>query len=399
MSDRADPRLESGQAWDELCDALRDARALVLGPEVPTSPRHRAEGFRYLTQFLAAGIRTCVSHGDPDQPAFCRMIEPRVAWGLDAPDCLYLWSAIRGGTRYRIGGWRGSANHIDIQVNAGHYASGRIADWETIGSLDGFELECDADGRFELTLGGDEEGANWLPLRDDAGFVLVRQYFDDWERERPADLWIEREGGEGPAPPPQSSEIADRLERLREWLVSGGALWEQMSKGFLAMEANTLLVHVPENAGERTGMAGQAYGIGNFRCAPDEAVIVEFAVPPCHHWSVSLATWFWESIDFTTRQSSLNGAQATLGESARFVGVIAHDDPGVANWLDPAGHTQGSIAARFLRAGAAPSPKLTAVPRSELERALPPGVPRCTPEARASLLARRRRAAVARYRW
>ncbi len=44
---------------------------------------------------------------------------------------------LRGGAVYRVWGNRGSANHIDLQVNWGHYANGAISEWGTIGSLDG----------------------------------------------------------------------------------------------------------------------------------------------------------------------------------------------------------------------------------------------------------------------
>lgn len=32
----------------------------------PGAPEDRAEGFRYLLRFLAAGINLCVEHGDPE---------------------------------------------------------------------------------------------------------------------------------------------------------------------------------------------------------------------------------------------------------------------------------------------------------------------------------------------
>jgi hypothetical protein len=157
-------------------------------------------------------------------------------------------------------------------------------------------------------------------------------------------------------------------------------------------------VHLPQSADERAGMRGQAYGMGNFRCAPDEAVLVEFKPPVCHHWSVSLANWWWEAIEFGSRQSSLNGHQAVLDQDGVFRGVIAHADPGVANWLDPAGHSAGTIAARFLRADAAPTPRLRAVPVSALADQLPAGTARVERAERERMLERRRRAVVRRYR-
>lgn len=396
--DPADPRLMSGAAWRELCAALERAGSLVLGDEVPDSPRARAEGFRYLARFLASGIANCITHDDPEHPLIGRMIDYARPWGLDSPDCLYLYAPLRGGAVYRLWGQRGSAHHIDIQVNWGHYANGDLSTWGTVASLDGLGLETAADGTFVLWIGGEPRPGNWLPSADRAEFLLVRQYFADWERERPADLFIEREGAELVIPPPRTDFMADRLEKLARWLDRGGALWERMSRGFLSLEPNSLIVHMPEAAGERSGLRGQAYGMGHFRCEPGEAVVVEFAVPRCHHWSVSLANHYWEAVEYATHQSSLNQAQAVLDSDGCFRGVLCQQDPGVPNWLDPAGNVEGTLAARFLHAEEAPKLRFTRVALAALSEVLPSGTPRVTPAERAAALERRRNAVLARFR-
>jgi hypothetical protein len=396
--DPADPRLASGAAWNALCDALRASDKRVLGPDAPAAPADRAEGFRYLLRFLEAGIRLCVEYAEPDHPELCRMIERGMTWGLDCPDCLYLYAPVRGGDRYRLWGTRGTANHFDVQVNYGHFASGDISSWGTLDSKSGGELELDADGRFELWLAPEPRSGNALRAATNAEFLLIRQYFGDWERERPADLWIERVGAPASAPRPRSEQIAARLERLVSWIEKGGALWETLSRAMLSLPPNTLNVVRPPDEEVRGGLEGQVYGLGNFRCAPNAAVVLEFTPPECRHWSVSLASWWWETIDYATRQSSLNGSQARLDADGRFRGVIAHVDPGVPNWLDAAGHTAGTLAVRFLRAAAAPEVRTRVVPLAEVRRQLPPDTPRVTPEARAETLRRRHRSVMARYR-
>lgn len=391
----------SGAAWQQLLDTLRAASKLVLGPDVPDDARHRAEGLRYLTRLLASGLVTCVEFADADYPTFGRMVEPSMKWGLDCPDCLYLYATVRGDATYRIYGNRGSANHIDIQVNYGHFASGDIGSWGTISSLNGLELQSGADGSFELYIGGeggDQRAGNWLALAPNAEFVLVRQYFNDWERERPADLYIERVGATYPAPPPTPAQMAARFARLRDWVEKSGALWERMSKAALGMPPNSLNVYLPQDSDQRAGMRGQAYGIGNFVCAPDEAVILEFTPPICRHWSVSLANWYWESLDYATRQTSLNGHQAALDRDGVFRGVIAHADPGVANWLDTSGLTTGTLTARFLLADAAPAISFRAVPLEGVTNALPSDTPRTDAAMRAQQIEARRRAVERRYR-
>jgi hypothetical protein len=396
--DPADPRIASGAAWDALVAALGRGRERVLGDGAPDAPRDRAEGFQYLLRFLASGIALCVEHADPDHPSFVRMVDFDRRWGLDCPDCLYLYATVRGDAAYRVFGRRGTANHLDLQVNWGHFANGSIAEWGTIASIAKDELACDADGTFELWLGGPERPRNWLPLAPNAEFVLLRQYFDDWDREVPGDFAIERIGAPASAAPLRSDDLAARLALLVRWLERGDRLWEQMSRGLLGMPENSLVVHLPANAGERAGLRGQAYGMGNFACAPDEAVVVSFAPPACRHWSVSLADYWWQSLDYATRQSSLNGAQTALDPDGVARIVVSHADPGVPNWLDTAGHARGSLVARFLLADAAPKVALARVPLARVRDHLHPSTPAVAPEARATSLRRRRDSVSRRFR-
>ncbi len=402
MAIEEDAQVMSGEAWGELCDALRRAGDRVLGPEIDASPRMRAEGFRYLTRFLAAGIVGCVAHDDAEQPVFGRLMDVTMPWGLDNPDCLYLYAPLEPGAVYRVFGDRGTARHIDLQVNFGHFAEGEIAKWGTVASIDGTGLGADEHGTFELRLGGDAaeagEGITTLPLGDDAQFLLVRQYFDDWETERPADLLIEREGSALPAPPPTTRFMGERLRKLVRWLDRGGLLWENMSRGFVGMEPNTMIMHRADLAAERAGLRGQTYGMGNFHCGPGEGVLVEFEVPRCHHFGVALANEYWECIEFATRQSSLNRAQSVIDGDGCFRAVIAHQDPGIANWLDPAGLERGTLSVRFLDADHTPDVRLERAPLADLLARLPANTRRIGPAERQAALLRRRRAVYRRYR-
>ena len=399
MQDPLDARVMNGELWQELCATLAEAPELFRDETFPDPPEDRAEYLRYLLQFLASGISVCVAHGDPDHPEFTRMMDLDRRWGLDSPDHLYLFASIRGDAEYVISGDPGSANLVDFQVNEGHYALGDVAANRTQGSLIRDELDRATDGSIELHLGGAPRERNWIAMRPGARFVQVRQVFADWENEWAADLRIERVGGAVMRPRLRTDQIAERVDLLRTWMREGGTLWRNMSKAMLAMPPNTLVIPDPHKSSEFSGMKGQAYGMGNFYCQPDEAVVLEFEPPPCRHWSVSLATWWWEAIDPATRQSSLNHAQAELAGDGAFQAVICHDDPGIANWLDCAGHDRGTLIARFVGAERSPVPSYSVVPRAELERALGPDpARRLTPSERNARLSRRRRAMWSRFR-
>lgn len=390
-----DEELLTAAAWRQITGRLGDLESLVLDAAVPDSPRDRAEGWRYVLRFLAASIRCCIVAGDPDYPEFGRMIERGLAWGLDNPDCNYSITRVRGDAEYRVAGDAGTACHFEYQVNTGHFGDGNVGGWQTVSSIHAGELERAADGSFELWLSAEPREGNWLRLDDTASSLFLRQYFADWQRERPARVFVERVGAAYPEPSLTPARLAPRIDELLEWLSKGIRGWEAMSRLILATEANQVTLTEPMEG--NAGLRGQAYGLGHFRCAADEAVVISFRPPSCRMWSVQLCGWFWDSLDFATRQSSINSVQARLDPDGMFRAVIAHQDPGFANWLDPVERTEGSLGIRYLFPEEVVQPEFRVVPLRELSRAMPPDAVRVDADTRRRGLERRRRAVQLRY--
>src|SRR5690606_15149565 len=117
------------------------------------------------------------------------------------------------------------------------------------------------------------------------------------------------------------------------------------------------------------------YGKGIYRCAPDEAVILEVVPPVAPCWSIQLTSHFWEALDWNWRQTSLNGHQAVLDDDGVFPAVIAHIHPGVPNWLDAGSHTTGLVTARYYKAASIPQPRLRTVKIAALRSELPATTP------------------------
>ncbi len=398
-SDAAQPGVNVGTIWHELVRRLAGLEELVVGPGAPALAQERVEGWRYLLRFLEAGLRLTQAGGDPDHPELVRMIENSMSWGLDNPDCNYSFARVRGGASYRIGGRIGSARHLEIQVNTGHFGDGNIGGWRTVASLIRDEIEHDAEGNFEILLGPDPAAGvpNRMVLDDEASFVLIRQYFADWENERPADLYIERLDGELPRPVLTEAAFEARAADLLQWIETGARSWAAMSRLVHAAPVHRVEMTPPLTG--NAGLRGQAYGMGHYQCAPDQALVLEFTPPQCRMWGVQLCNVWWESMEFARRQSSLNSHQAVLDPDGVFRGVVAHRDPGCANWIDCEGHTDGTIAVRYLFPDVVNPPALRVVPLADLAQVLPASSPRVTPAERRQILARRSRAVQLRYRY
>jgi len=105
-----------------------------------------------------------------------------------------------------------------------------------------------------------------------------------------------------------------------------------------------------------------------------------------------------EPIDFANHQSSLNGHQAVLDPDGMFRAVVSAKDPGVANWLDTAGHAERGMLIRWLECDSGPRPTTKKVAFDEVRKTLPESTSRVTPEQRAEILERRRAHVARRYR-
>jgi hypothetical protein len=77
--------------------------------------------------------------------------------------------------------------------------------------------------------------------------------------------------------------------------------------------------------------------------------------------------------------------------------VLAAKDPGVANWLDTAGHSNGAMLLRCVRTETAPVPSSRVVKVVEVLSALPAGTTMTSPGERATMIAARRRAVHERF--
>jgi hypothetical protein len=137
--------------------------------------------------------------------------------------------------------------------------------------------------------------------------------------------------------------------------------------------------------------------IGRWELRPDEALIVEVEPPEGIYWSFSIGNPWWETIHYGRHQSSLNASQAAVDSDGMVRVVLCERDPGVANWLDTAGHSNGPIILRCVRTKTAPIPTTRIVPFEEIATKLPSDTSRVTAEERSSVLAARRRAVTERF--
>jgi hypothetical protein len=353
-------------AYEEWLAALREAGELV-GAACPAGVAvDGAEGLRYVTRLATTALWMFVEHADPLWPTLYQNSDEHKKFGLDNPDNVYLRCALDGRHAYRLWGTRGEAPYLGLTIGADFYG-GKGARQGTLAQhhLDTFEIA--ADGSFELFLAPERMPGNWIRLEPEATGMILRQTFLDRARQRPAELHVERLGAEG-LPPPLAPEAMDAsLRRAAGFVLGTTRLFLRMAEVW-SKQPNQLVGASGASTRQLHGDPDLFYCSGFWKLAPDEALVVE--VRPARSallWSFQLANRWLESLDYRWRSVATNSGKAQLRPDGSATLVVAARDPGVPNWLDCAGHAEGTMCFRWLLAeDDPPLPALRVVKLAEL---------------------------------
>jgi hypothetical protein len=365
MSDDANARVLSGQTWRDFCRSLEKAGEVVLRPGSPMDAFDRAEGFRYLSRLTRVALESYLEFADPLYPVLRRPAHETVKIGADNPDNYYQSAVLDGRHEYRLRGTRGTVHYLGFGTYAGSYgSSGRRGQ---TGYLDAREMKIDPDGRFEVVLstrppGGD---TNWLRMEPDSSSLIVRQTFQDRDAEHIAELHLERIGASG-GPAPLGPAFLDRgLQAAAAYVAGTASLFADWAEGF-ARRKNELPRFDPSVAAAAHGDPNIVYYHGYWELEPEQALLVEVTPPRCEYWNFQLNNHWMESLDYRYHRIAVNHHGAVAGPDGAVRLVIAHQDPGVPNWLDTAGHRRGTMCLRWVGAEHHPDPTTRVVRATDL---------------------------------
>lgn len=349
-ADPADRGVLRGDAWEAFLGRLAEAGRLVTDGCGPAAVVDRASAFRGLLQLLYFGLERTLGSADPARPVLSRPWPLHLFdYGAGNPDAVYRTAALRDDVTYRISGTLGNAAFISFEFFDGTTQAG---------SLLAADLRPDRDGRFEILLGPSERGGHWLQIVPGTSYLLSREFFTDWAAAEPSVLCIEcLDEPAAPWPVLSADRVRKELEALGSWLVEAVRVFAGAQANGLAHFANQWDPHVSRPASDLPAIYHAYWDL-----EPDECLVVEIPAPPGGYWGIQLANSLWNTLDYANRQTSLNRAQAHIDLDGMFRAVIAHADPGVANWLDTLGHQQGSVHLRVLRP---PAPGAPARPRPQ----------------------------------
>lgn len=387
------------KSWDEYVDLLKPAgNDLIKMLWKPDDEQYRADFYRQLVMNISYAYFQYFQ-SNADHPEFMPLwnsvflLQPN-------PDDVYYYVPLDGTKRYRIVGDRGTIRMVMFQFGRGMMGMVEEVGQQHSSFLNDDEIKVDANGKFEILLSASEPEpgftGTWHKIQENVDYGIVRMRSYDWGNEVDTRMAIECLDA-----PPQKRRmpIPEIDERLRHALT----LSERLCKLFYGLQNGTK-ERVGINQFELYTYAGiglvqQYYWVCCFEVGEDEALIVETEIPKGRYWNVQVNDPYFNVVEFVYRQASLNGHQARVDSDGKFRAVLSASDPGVPNWLDSAGFTEGQIMGRWAQCETNPLPTVKRVKLADIRQHLPAETPVVSETERLKTLSERRIGAQLRRRW
>ena len=263
-----------------MVDALSEASDRFCGEEWGVSGNQDiADSHRLVLHILQSGLFAHAEF-DPERPVWRRIVSPTRKFTGDNADAVYFEAPVSGDKAYKVTGNLAGAVYTSFTVELGS-ADGKYATG-TGGVLNDDDIDVDADGNYEVFLGGEPRDRNWLALPPDTGRITTRHYF---EVPKPAaadeslhiPLTIECLSPVGPATLWTDETVAAAVNRVTNHVL--GKTVQQPVPGtyplptWVSYEGNIL--PDPQPPGTMGFAAFDAYyTMGRYELGPDEALVM-----------------------------------------------------------------------------------------------------------------------------
>lgn len=399
-----DWRSVAAEEWRAYIEPLMPlGEELVAQMSNPQDPQLRREMYKLLLSGVSMGYFGLFPGGSAKHPDFWPNLNMAYNWGNPNPDDCYYGATLEGDGVYKLSGYRGTVRIIDFQIGGGAFYARGGEPGPAYANYDVDSLNIADDGWFEVILSGERPAGyegDWWHLDPNSTYMLVRNRSYDW-LDIDGRLAIERIDQPAIRPLMTVDELEVNLRQIPVWAET----WTRFVCDMVTRYRSQGLVDkfALFDYGDEGGFLGssQKYVGGIFLLEPGEAMIYETDVPDeVRYWNITVNDPNWSAIDYITRQSSLNGHTARIDSDGKFRAVLCGTDPGVPNWLDTAGYTEGVIFGRWKECSTFPDdPKVNKVSVDEVRDHLPADTPVVSPEERDAALKLRIRSAQMRKRW
>jgi hypothetical protein len=382
----------------EYLTGLDGAVANLANTWRPDDPTYRADVYRQTMTSLSYSY-FAYFHADAEHPDWAPLWNP-VYTLQPNPDDIYVQSPLRGDLTYRVSGNRGTCKILSFTTQK--VLSGTVDQMPQPSGhneVDDTDLGLALGADFELIFSAERPAGytgKWAKIDPEAGGMMVRFRSYDWANEVDPVLSIECLDPVPPKPRLTPDQILHRIREMAKFPARKTNLYYAMQNGV----KDRVGFNIFEPVRYPGALVKQVYWPACFQLEPDEALIIETELPEKRpYWNIQLNDPYFNALEYVYRLSSTNGHYAKVSSDGKFRAVIALTDPGVPNWLDPAGYSEGGIYGRWYDCDSEPTPTITRVKLADLRNHLPADTPPVTAEERAEELRERVRACQRRRRW
>ena len=378
-------RLLDGRAWDDFCDQLKAAGRIVVRETRDGDPQDAVEGFRYLSRMvLMANFRAIERRTPGTRAQRIGLIPPppKGGIGVQSPNQDHIVQPVDARHRYRITGTAGDVyTHLSAwsppipddvgAASVGLDAEDHLERFNPNMALTPHTLVladiAAADGTVDFVLSVDppDDGSAWMSMAPTTRELMGRVVYDDRHGQTPPRLTIECLDDHEQPETPTPEDMAERLAVAGHLVLGQKADYEGWTADLLTRENET---EFTREWYERIGGSpdDRHFEFGYWRVPEGSALVLEFDEPATQHWNFQLCNHWMENLaNYATGEGYIDKENAVRNDGRVRI-VVAHEDPGVPNWIEPDARNHGVMGLRFVRPAVEPQVETHLVPIADL---------------------------------
>ena len=326
--------------------AEKDLINRLLSDSLTVSENDKKAAIQAAKELVYSAVELAVNY-TPDKPSFMwlwhlprkegEVAIPGSRVALDNPDNVYRIAIIDSSSTYEIRLTRSKTPPVQESLellNAESPFSGKQEDF-----IEGKNIVWNADNTALITINGDKTGTNSLHSKSPFGLIIYRNTHSDWHLQSPEHVSIRRINGKSTY---QQSE-AKYIRHTQHYIRYFADFLVDFNKNNAYKTKQDNVIEKPFGRGGNWGFAA----IGHFSIKNNEALVVTLNPHKAKYLGFELADKWQVSIPYISSSTSLNNTQAIPNKDGNYTYVIAAHDPGVHNWLDTRGISEGTLFIRW----------------------------------------------------
>ena len=216
---------------------------------------------------------------------------------------------------------------------------------KTIGLISGNNIKVDSKNNFEIFVNPNskEGGKNHIQTSSGAKEFYIRDTMIDWLSDRPNMLEIEimeasRSG--------KCFDKKKRLETVKAYMQKWAENTTRWNQQALSKPVNEFSFKIDRDTDG--ALRNQVYLLGHFALpSSDHCIKLNIHLDGAKYFIAPITNIWGTTNNIVTRNGSLNNSQAKVNQDGTYTFILSVNDPGVFNWLDPSGLSEGILTLRW----------------------------------------------------